>query len=375
MNEVIYTGIDIGSKNLKIMSVAYTPETNKTKIVHKYSYPSQGVTDGYISHPDIFHQSFSDAVRKYKKETGITITEAIFTIDAFGLKSKTLKINHNTVNQSTITEVDIHEIQRKIGIYAEKNIQGKIIDTKLIKYTVNNFDYFSDIEGLQSRKVIAEYIFSYLPENHIETLEKILIKNDISINAVYSGNMVSAEVNITTSDKELGVMNINIGADTTSLSVWENSKMIYLDALNFGYNDIIKKISLDQKISFSEAEMLNKKITENKKIEKMAKISLQEIAKKIRAILVDLNKDQLLPAGGVIYGGGAKNEWVQKALRNELSLPVKKYAKNISDASTDYHNVYGGIISFILNEKDTALFKLPSLGKSLKKIFSNLSLK
>lgn len=374
-NYSVYTGIDIGSKNLKIMSIEFDPETNKTKILHKNSYLSRGVSDGYISNPDLFHQSFSEALKKYKKETEIKIDEAIFTIDSFGLKSKTLKINHNTVNQSNITEVDINEIERKINLFAEKNIQGKILDSKLIKYKINNYDYFSDIEGLQSKKVEAEYIFIYLPNNHLTTLEKILMKNDISMIDLLSGNIISSEINLEKDDKNLGVLNIDIGADTTSLSIWENNKLIFLDSISYGSDDITKKISLENKVPFSEAESLKKNSQTNKKIEKIIKTSFKDLAKKIKTILIDLKKDQLLPAGAIIYGGGAKSEITREVLKNELSIPIKKYLRNISDSSTDYHNIYAGLISHILNEKDRSFFKLPSIRKNLGKLFSKFSLK
>jgi cell division protein FtsA len=219
MNESIYTAIDIGSKNIKIISIFYDQELNKTKILHKNSYTTRGITDGYISNPELFHQSFSEALLKYKKETGITVKEAVFTISSSALKAKTLKINHQTVNQSTITDVDVNEIKRKINLFAEKNIPGKILDSKLINYKINNYKYFSEIEGMESKKIEAEYIFIFLPQNHLSTLEKILLKNDISILNIFSANVVSAEINIEKEDRDLGVLNIDMGADITSFSI------------------------------------------------------------------------------------------------------------------------------------------------------------
>ncbi|EFK95316.1 Cell division protein ftsA [sediment metagenome] len=219
MNNSIYTGIDIGSKNLKFMSISYNLENDTTKILYKKSYSSKGITDGYISNPDLFNQIFLSAIKNYKKETGISIDDVILTIDSCGLKSQTLKITHNVVNQSYITEVDIDEIKRKINIIAHREIKGEIIESKLIKYTINDYEYFSDTEGLQSKKIEAEFIFIFLPKNHISILEKILIKNDISLLDLKSGNLVSAEINLEKEDKNLGIINIDIGSDKTSLSV------------------------------------------------------------------------------------------------------------------------------------------------------------
>jgi cell division protein FtsA len=219
MEKIIYTGIDIGSKNLKFMSIEFTPESNKTRVLHKERYPSNGITDGYISNPDLFNQSLIEALKKYKRDTRVNIDEVIISIDSLDLKSKNLKIIHDIANQANITDLDIAEIERKINSHAKKNIQGEIIDSRLVKYKINNYNYYSDIEGLNAKKITAEYLFSYLPVNHITTLEKVLTKNDISILNLFSGNSISSEINLDKNDKNLGVINIDIGADITSISI------------------------------------------------------------------------------------------------------------------------------------------------------------
>lgn len=367
MNEVVYKGIDIGSKNIKIMFLSYNKETNKTKIIYKNSFPSQGVDNGYISNLELFNQSLNDALKKNKKETGRDIKDAVFTIDSFGLKSKSININHSVLNQNTISNVDIDEIERKINIIARKNISGEILDLRLVKYKINNYEYFSSIEGLGGKKVEAEYIAIHLPSNHFSNLEKAATSNDVSIININSGNIVSGEINLDTEDKKLGVLNIDMGADKTSFSIWEDNKLIFLDSINYGSDDITKNISLEYKISFSEAENLKKNFKEDKKIEKIIKNSVKDIAKKIKEYLKELDKE-LLPSGAVIYGGGAKNELVIKTFKEILNLPVKKYSKNILDSSTDYHSLYAALVSEFLNDKKDSLIKINFSLKPLKNL-------
>ncbi len=373
MNKVIYSGIDIGSKNIKIMSISYNKETNKTKIIYKNSFPSQGVNDGYISDLELFNQSFSDALKKNKRETKENIKDAIFSIDSFGLKSKIIKITHGTLNQNSVSETDINEIERKINILAKKNISGEIIDSKLVKYKINNYEYFSSIEGLAGKRIESEYIFIYIPNNHLSNLEKSATSNDISIINIYSGNIISGEINLEKEDKKLGVLNIDIGADKTSFSIWEDSKLIFLDSINYGSDDITKKISLEKKISFTEAETLKRNFKSDKKIEKIIRESTKEIGGVIKKSLIELDKE-LLPAGAIIYGGGSKNEIVRESFKEVLNLPIKKYSKNILDSNTDYHSLYAALIHQIIEEKDNSFIKFNFSLKPLKKIWDKIKL-
>ena len=363
MEEIYYHGIDIGSAYIKFITLSLDKEHKKTKIIAKNSYPSLGVSNGYISNLELFNKSFSSALNKFQKETKQKISEAVFSIDSYGTNSKKIKINHQVLNQAEISDVDITEIERKINLLAKKNIQGKIIYSSLVKYKINNYEYYSNIEGLAAKKIEAEYIFVYLPENHILNLEKIAAKNDISILNFSNGNIEAAKNNLEKEDLNLGVLNIEIGADKTIFSIWENGNLNYLESLNYGSNDISKKISFDKKISFNEAEKLKR--NNDQSIQKIIEEESQNLAKKIKDEI--LEQEKILPAGAVIYGGGAKNDILKVNFREILSMPIKKYSKNISDSNTDYQNIYSSLISFIKNEEKEKIFDFSKILRFFKK--------
>ena len=128
MNEIIYHSLDIGTKNLKFLSISYDPEKRSSKIIHKNSYPSQGISYGYISNPDLFHQSLKSALAKYKKETKLPIEKISLSISSLGLKTKNIKKIQQTIDQVQITEEDLEEAKRKAYEYMQKQEDEIILD-------------------------------------------------------------------------------------------------------------------------------------------------------------------------------------------------------------------------------------------------------
>jgi cell division ATPase FtsA len=144
-----------------------------------------------------------------------------------------------------------------------------------------------------------------------------------------------------------------------------------LDNFKIGNNDIIKKISLEKKIAFNEAELLLKSNKNNfdKKIQKIIFDYSNRISEKIKNSLEDLKIEELLPSGIVLYGGGSKNEELKEGIKNLLSLPIANYTKNISDQNTDYYNNYAVIINNIKKEKKSGNFNLIKFIKNIFKKF------
>jgi cell division protein FtsA len=219
MNETLYSGIDIGSQNIKIMTISYNEEQKSTKIISKKTYQSRGVSLGYIDNPELFFNSLKQAIDKYKTDTKLDINEVILTISLSGLKSENIKIIHQVINQDSISEIDIIEIERKAK--QSVNLSNKhLLDLRLFNYKIQDYTYYSkDIIGLNAKKLEANYTALLGPTNFFTIFEKTFEKLNIIILKIESGNIISAENNVNYNDRDLGFLNIDIGAEITTYSI------------------------------------------------------------------------------------------------------------------------------------------------------------
>jgi cell division ATPase FtsA len=86
MNENYYIGIDLGSKNFKIILIDFNKKSTP-KILAKMIYPSLGISFGYITNKKEATMSLRKAIDAFYQKYNIEIKDAFVSIDGYGLKS------------------------------------------------------------------------------------------------------------------------------------------------------------------------------------------------------------------------------------------------------------------------------------------------
>ncbi len=355
----IYTSIDIGTENIKILSMRKSSQDNSFIVIAKSSYSSNGIKYGYIANSDLFLVSLKKALLNFSKENRIIIDEAFFSLSGFGLRSEKISIEQPTPN-GIISESDLEKSEEKALYTVKKNIQNKIIDKKIIKYLINGFEHFSNPLELSARKFTTDFLFITYPKNNLTILEEVISEAGISVISFTPALISSGEISLSNLDKKLGCALVDIGDQTTSVIVYENNLPIHYFILKIGSKNITDKISLSEKIDFTKADKIKKAKINNKKIEKIIKDYLKLIAEKINNEIKTGGNNTILPGGITITGGGSRIPHIEEIFKKEISLPIKKSIKNIQDSKTDYHVCYGNIILGLEEENNVPKIKIPN---------------
>jgi cell division protein FtsA len=135
-------------------------------------------------------------------------------------------------------------------------------------------------------------------------------------------------VSLTASEKKAGCVLANIGAETVSVVVFDNGNPISVKVFKIGSMDITKDIALGLRISLDEAEQLKLgAITHTtypkKKLDDILTARLTDIFELIDNHLKKLGRDQLLPAGIILTGGGSGIGPVKDIASESLKLHSK----------------------------------------------------
>ena len=135
-------------------------------------------------------------------------------------------------------------------------------------------------------------------------------------------------------------MLIDIGASNSSIAVFEENSLIHTKVIPIGANHITNDIAIGLKISIDAAEKLKinevdvdvEEVRESEKIDlskyengekekpsrryvsEIAEARLNELFGMIRSELKTIERDEMLPAGAIIVGGGAKTKGLQQEL-------------------------------------------------------------
>ncbi len=128
--------------------------------------------------------------------------------------------------------------------------------------------------------------------------------------------------------KRVGCILLNIGAETLSAIVYEDSLPVSLKVFPVGSSDITNDLALALRISPEEAEQLKNGAVlgatyPKRKVDDTIARRLQDMFKQVEQYLKKMGKDSLLPAGAILTGGGAQTALIIVAAKATLRLPAR----------------------------------------------------
>ena len=339
-------GIDIGTYQVKVVVSEFTRENNKqiSRILGTGLAESKGLRHGYIINNEDIVDSIRTAVKLAEKASGIKIRKAFVAIGGIGLSAVT-GTGSTVISRadSQITELDI----KKVSEVCEESLPANLVQNYRILHAIP-VQYKIDGKvvlaksplDMKGTKLEVKMLFVTCLEPHLNSLLEAVEEADVEIIDCLASPIATSFVTISKTQKMAGCVLVNIGAETISLIVFENNVPVSLEIFPIGSTDITNDIALGLKISLEEAE--NIKIGSigpgsfsKKKIDEIISARLYDIFELIENHLKKIGRNELLPAGIFITGGGSHIPNIDDLARIVLKLPSRIATVNLSDKKND----------------------------------------
>lgn len=333
MRDRIIAGIDVGTYQVKVVVVKNAKKRNSQalpQIIGTGYAESRGLRNGYIiNEPDVA-RSVRSAVMQAEKAAGVEIKKAYVSIGSIGLDEI---FSHGEIitsrADSEITDADIDKAMQDSEERVQEHIPNrKILHAIPLAFSVDGEHVMGRPHGLKGTKLEVESLFITTFEQHLNDLVSTIESVGITVEDVMAAPLAASFVMLTKAQKRAGCVLANIGAETVSIAVFENSLPVSLKVFPIGSNDITNDIALGLKIPLEEAEKIKRggmtsTNYSKKKLDEIIASRLSDIFELIDAHLKKIKRDGLLPAGIIITGGGSGLASIQDLARAELKLPSK----------------------------------------------------
>jgi len=333
MARSIVVSIDIGTHQTRVVIAEETRVNGHIvpKVIGTGSSESRGIEHGYIMNPIETTRSIKQAVSLAEKSAGIEVKRAFVSIGGMGLSSITT--SGSTIISRADLEVTALDISKALES-AEANIphaislNKKIINTIPVEYKTDGKIVWGQVLGLKAEKLDIKTLFVMCLERHLTDLIETVEAAGIEVIDLVASPIAASFVNLSKKQKRAGCALLNIGAETLSLVVFEDSAPISLEVFPLGSTDITNDIALGLKIPLEEAESIKLGSITNssypkKKLEEIISARLSDMFELVEAHLKKINRNALLPAGIVLTGGGSGIGSLKEFVENELKLPSR----------------------------------------------------
>jgi cell division protein FtsA len=354
MKNDIFVGLDIGSSDIKMAIGQFKEgyEDNRLSVIGAVSHPSAGIgKGGAINSIEDAVSSLSACLEKAERLVGVPI-------DSVWLSFNSSKIRYEKTKGVAIIskgegEIDNSDIERAIDSAKSFPVPNnyEIIETIPIKYNIDSNEDVKSPIGMNGMRLEVEVLVVLALSNQFNNIIKIVHRANLDIDHYILSPLSLSGAFTTDKEKELGVAIVDIGATTTSVSVYEDSNLLHLAILPIGSEHITSDIALGLKcpislaekikISFGDAEADGyddeeidiTPLLRGENIDDLESVSIKYISEIIEArveeifTMVDselqkVNRSRVLPVGVFLSGGGVLLKNINKVAKRVLDLPV-----------------------------------------------------
>lgn len=330
MKERIIAGIDVGTYQIKVVVAKPTAPGSATplQIIGTGHSESRGLRNGYIVNPADVARSVQSAVMQAEKATGLPIKRCYLSIGSIGVDEI---FSHGEVitsrADSEVTENDIEKVMQD----SEERIQDHIPNRKVlhdipINFTLDGEPVLGRPVGLRGTKLEVDALFVTVIEQHVSDLIGAVESIGVAVEDVMASPLAASFVLLSKAQKRAGCIVANIGAETLSIAVFENSFPVSVKVFPVGGSDITNDIALGLKIPLEEAERVKRGLGgsySKRKIDDLVGSRLNDMFEMVDNHLKRIKRDGLLPAGVVLAGGGANLVGIEEAAKVALRLPAR----------------------------------------------------
>lgn len=274
MNEYII-GIDIGSSKV-CASAGKISKNGELQITGITSVNCSGMRKGIIVNIDNTSEAVGNCIEQLERMIDVKVSDVYISIP---LEICELIENKGVVAVASedreITENDLSRVKKASKIV---NISGdkEIIDIIPEQYIVDGYDNIKDPVGMSGSRLELDAQLIVAQTTILNNIFKSINKAGLKIKDVVYQPIAVSEAVLQKEEKELGVALIDIGAETTKISIYKNEILRYTEVIALGGNAISNDIAVCLKIPFSESEKLKIKYSGSGKgvLENSAKISV-----------------------------------------------------------------------------------------------------
>lgn len=340
----IVAGLDIGTSSIKGLVIQKSHDG--WEVLSYAEIPSFGLRKGAVVNVDDVAKNVQMIISGLEKDCGKRMGSVFVNIGGSHLY---VTPSDGIISVSRADQrISKEDVERVLQATKAINIphNEEVLDVFPKEFIIDDQKGIKQPEGLEGVRLEAKVLLLCYFQPYFTSLTQAVLNSRLQIDDIVPSPLASARAVLTPQQKELGSAVIDIGASTTSLAVFEEGELLHIAVFPIGSANITNDIAIGLKTDVAQAEAIKKqhgtcafnKAGDQKKIEIFDKESSLNFTKKtlvdiieprvseildlIQKELKKIGRQELLPGGIVLTGGGSKMPKIKELAKETLKLNV-----------------------------------------------------
>lgn len=356
--EPTVSGVDVGTSKITTL-IATLTEDGEARVIGVSTVPSRGLRKGQVVNIEEATAAISQSLEAAERMAGASVGRAYLSIGGSHIAS----INSHGVVAVAEPDREITEADVKRVIDAAKAVSlpssREILHVLPRGYVVDGQEGIVDPVGMSGVRLEVDTHLVTGGATAIRNLRKCVEELGVAVSGMVFNGLASAAASLSDTEKELGVVLVDIGGGTTDVAIFVEGALSYSSVIPIGAINITKDLAAGLRVSLESAEKIKLALSqaprlpvtaeeEKAKTDKIDEMDLsglgliEELKSVSRKTLIEgiikprLNEiftmvgleikrstfGGMTPSGVVIAGGGALTVGAAEAARKNLAMPV-----------------------------------------------------
>lgn len=345
MAKEFIVAIELGSSKMTGIAGRKNPDGSMTILAVAKEDSTSYIRKGVVYNIDKTAQGLSNIISKLKNTLQTDITQVYVGIGGQSIHSINNSVIKDLPIDAIISQDMVNELMdnNRNMTYPEYEIQDAVTE----EYKVDS-QYQDDPVGIQAKHLEGNFLNIVWRRSFYRSLNKSLENAGITIAEMYIAPLVMADNVLSEAEKRAGCVLVDLGAETTTMSVYYRNKLRYIAVIPLGGNNITKDLESLQ-LEETEAEALKIKygsaytdpatidpnevinVDSTRSIKRMQLVDVieartLEIIENVRSLIPAEYADKLI-CGIVLTGGGSNMKNIETAFRNATNMEKVRVAK------------------------------------------------
>ncbi len=346
MDDQLLIGIDVGTTKICTL-VAREDGPNSLRILGVGIEPSQGLRKGVVVDLEAAAQAIARSVDKAERTSGVEILSALVSLAGSNVSS----VNSRGVVGVSGRVIDADDVARAVDAARAVAIphNREIVHVIQRNFNVDGQDGIRMPLGMHGYRLEVETHIITATAASVENLRQSLAAAGVEVAQFVLNPLASAEVALTETERQMGVVVCDIGGGTTDMAIYVDGDVWHTAVLAVGGNHITSDIAQVLHLPNSQAEEIkldhghaNPEEIDPRQYfnvrpfgeEEAVQVGHLELVQIIHARVEEIfnlvvqeikrsGYDGLLPAGMVLTGGTSLLPGIKTVASRVLGVPVR----------------------------------------------------
>lgn len=342
----LIVGLDIGTT--KICAIVGEATNEGIDIVGIGTHPSKGLRKGVVVNIESTVSSIRKAIEEAELMAGCEITSAYAGIAGGHIKG----LNSHGIVAIKDKEVGTMDVSRVIDAAQAVSIplDREVIHVIPQQFIVDDQDGVRDPVGMSGVRLEAKVHIVTGAVTSAQNIIKCCNRAGLNVNDIVLQQLASSESTLSSDEKELGVILLDIGGGTTDIAVFSGGSIVHTAVLTLGGNHLTNDVAVGLRTPAHEAEKIKQKygccmagvIHKDETIEvpsvggrsprvlsrqilaEILEPRMEEIFTLVQQEIVRSGYEDMVAAGIVLTGGTSMLEGAIELAEQIFNLPVRR---------------------------------------------------